>query len=116
MKEKKTSEILRKAKKLIEKPEKWTTGQYFSQGAMCSLGAVIKATGQSRKYFNAHREDVYNAEEVLNKATTEIVKNPCSECFGSVVDYNDAPRRTHKQILKLFDTAIKIADEQESKS
>lgn len=114
-KEKKTSEILRKAKKLIEKPEKWCTGQYFSQGSMCSVGAVIKASGQSRKEFDVCRLDVQQAEETLNKATMQVVNNTCSESFGCVVDYNDAPRRSHKQIMKLFDIAIKIAEKQELK-
>ena len=54
-----TAEVLLAAKKLIDKPEKWTKGIMFARDRMCAVGAIAKATMRlphSNEYFTtAHR-------------------------------------------------------------
>lgn len=98
---------LEAARKLIEKPENWCKGaeardadgnrvsDYSTKAvSYCALGAISRATkgrGATRRYSAAW--------SALERATV----------VGSIAAYNDAPRRTHKQILKLFDRAISRA-------
>lgn len=98
-----TVEVLRKARALIEKPEAWVKEHF-----------AVKADGQDTHYADADAvrfcvagalrrvEDQHGlAYEILRQA---------ARCFGSICEWNDAPERTHAEVLAAFDKAIAIAE------
>ena len=107
----KTSEILTKAKALIDKPEKWTIGAYARNGEtavpndnkyanrFCALGAVKRAGYELEV-------EVYDALDALDNCA--FYKHG----FCSVIRFNDS--KTHPEVMALFDEAIAEAVKQES--
>ena len=102
----KTSEVLIKAKALLENVG-WcqnVTAKFFGNDyattpiAYCAHGAIIY-TEQS---IAGHLE----ALEILRSLTPE----------RHTTRFNDAPGRTKEEILALYDAAIKVAEEWESKA
>ena len=100
------ADILRAAKARIATPERWTRGrmardedgngvQSVSEHACawCSIGAVEAETGASTSAL-------VRALRALNRA---IDNKP-------IDDWNDAPGRTHAEVLAAFDRAIAIAE------
>jgi len=108
----KNSEILIKARQVIEKPEHWTQESYARDNAgasladgyateavcWCSLGAIEKVTGLDNW-------DSYEAVSFLTEAMVDVPRQ-------SVEDFND--NHSHSDVLALFDQAITKATEQES--
>jgi len=102
--------VLRKARALLEKPEHWTQGMmargksgrrifYGSRSAVCwcADGAIWRAANGSlisRKGWVANA-----AEQYLSAATGRRVSA-----------FNDAPERTHAEVLAAFDRAIALAE------
>ncbi len=104
-----TADILRKAKALIDAPEKWTKGAFcrsaagkavstFSRDAVCfcAVGAIarLEVTGVITD-VRASR-----AEEALRDAIHAT----------AVSHWNDAPERTHAEVMAAFDKAIALAE------
>lgn len=107
------SEILIKARALIEKPENWTQGHLardntgfpvdeMSEDAVCfcSLGATTKAAG-------SHSPAMCSADAYLDLAATEIMQS----AMGSVESLND--NTDHPTVLRMFDLAIAKAQASE---
>jgi len=87
------ADVLRRAKALIDTPEKWSKG-VFGPG-LCVLGAVYVANG---------REDVSDTHVPwLVKALG--LRNGCQ-----VFEWNDAPETTHADVMAAFDRAIALAE------
>lgn len=101
-------EALKKARALLSKPGKWTTGAFarnrsgkslddgFAAGAtcFCAMGAVEKVTG----------EPIYGplATQCDRTLRTVLVDMGHGE---SIPEYNDS-RRSVNSVLRLFDRAI----------
>ena len=107
-----TSEVLRQARKLIEKPESWTQrvrardANGFETGALaptaaawCSDGALgaVCCRDEQKTWF----EDMRTAQTHLDRAAG-------SQNF---VEFNDT--HTHAEVLDLFDQAIAAAEQEE---
>lgn len=108
----KTSEILIKAKSLIDTPDKWLTEEYADgEGCFCSLGAIAFAEANTDNYsevaFTKNWENDRPAL-LLNKAVNR--NDHCEETFAT---YND--HSSHEQVMTAFDKAIQLALEEESK-
>lgn len=101
-------EVLRKARALIEKPECWTKGVFardaegrelepnnWAATCFCSLGALAHASGCAPGAVSLR---------VLRTLAAQIGDPtfPRTE----VADFNDAPERTHAEVLAAFDKAI----------
>lgn len=99
------AEILRKARDLISVPERWTKGELARSAGgykvsprssnatcWCIEGALIKASG----------EWAYETRAI--KLMMQIVN---SVLHG----WNDAPKRTHAEVLGAFDHAIALAEQ-----
>ena len=111
----KISDVLIKAKTLIQDPESWTQGvsardilyepvPATSRDAVCfcTYGAVARALGlENSTYYH----------EVARP-----LKKACAAISGSsmVTEYNDT--HTHPEVLALFDKAIELAKETENVS
>ena len=107
-----TVEILRAARKLIERPDAWiqkelalnadgiseTTG---SKDACrwCSIGAVIVASGRT----------VHCDWEIL-PGIAQLAKGMRVARVTSIAKWNDTPGRRHSTVLRAFDRAIEFAE------
>ena len=86
-------ETLRAARALVDTPEKWGQGAHFLQGgARCMSGALISVGAPLDGA-------VYRA---LCRATAVTLDHGLSR-------WNDAPERTHADVLAAFDKAIEAA-------
>ena len=99
MKTKTIDQILRKARKYLTDPRHWTQGAYFSGRRNCAIGAVYRAGG-----YHADDMDGSPSDE-LTRATLRCLERTAR--VKSLEWWNDNPRRTHTQVLRLFDRAIK---------
>lgn len=103
-------DLLIRARELIEKG--WCQGAYAkdadgesvgatAQGAtaFCIRGAIL-AVGP---LDYAVRAPAYN---LLENIVDQITQSPCDSLAG----YNDAPGRTHAEILAVFDAALRLAE------
>lgn len=102
-----TADTLRKAKALISDSVNWNQdGDFFKGGdpetnCMCAYGACMMATGKLVDWPSD-----YPYAKPLEEASDEL--------FGfEVVMTNDNPETTHEEIMRLFDRAIELAEEQQ---
>lgn len=93
-----TVEILKAARKLIEKPENWTKGEYYRPTengyCYCAIGALAEAAGVDPD------GEVPGERELANALG--------SENLWKVVEFNDS--HTHSEVLDLFSKAIAAAE------
>lgn len=90
----KTSEILRKAKKLIPDEAHWWRGKFGQQNACeCPITAISRVINRV--------EAGWDAREAFRKAIGDT----------DISTWNDAPERTFEEVRAAFDRAIKIAQE-----
>ena len=100
---KKTADILRKARALIEKPENWAKGDLAYDGAgdpvepehneacaWCAVGAICRVENELRVFATGA-----TASLSLNLNPPRIVAS-----------FNDDPNTTHIDVLDAFDRAI----------
>jgi hypothetical protein len=108
--------ILKRARKLLSKPERWTKGALgkIKHGmpttnvmmpgvcCFCAEGALRRVCGLGSPYGSTpHFEGAFDA---LVKTTTKRV---------SPSKYNDSKRLTHRNLMQWFDRAIKLAEKQQ---
>lgn len=102
-----TAEILKAARKLIEKPENWTQGVYakdnldrgispYSANAkcFCTVGALFRAGGNLSSFHGKLPVKILDAFGVPNA--------------GEMIWVNDSS--THSEVLDLFSKAIAAAE------
>lgn len=101
----KTSTALKKAKARLK--GKWCKGAYYASldgspledpvrgCCVCAVGAVKIAVGDDFRLEIGAENELAKQVRVLTKGQTYAVEH-----------YNDAPRRTEAQVLRLFDRAI----------
>lgn len=99
-------EVLIKARALIERPEAWTKGaaarddggvpvSFDSERAVCFCGIGATWKVQERKSM------------AIDESGENLLHRVAGGRFGS---WNDAPERTHAEVLEAFDRAIALAD------
>ncbi len=116
-------ELLKKLRKLLEKPERWTKGEYakdtdgYRVGSCEKEAACFCLLGGIRRVVDGTEEEIEMkaakalAKIALPKAASELEKN--GVFYGSDVDYgsllptfNDAKKTKHRDVLKVIDKAI----------
>lgn len=100
----KPSEVLRAARKLIERPENWCKQHRIvdlpgGQFAYCVLGAIEHAPGGG-----VLDQSPWHAKNWFARA----IHSP------SIGEWNDVSRRNHPEVLAAFDRAIALAEAEES--
>jgi hypothetical protein len=91
-----TSEVLRQARALIDTPAKWHQGGGMpADGPYCVAMACCKAA----------QDIAYDGPQTVIARTLGL-----PDPTGSLFDWNDAPERTHAEVLAAFDTAISYAE------
>ncbi len=104
---------LEKAKALIDTPHKWTQGTYAqdSEGwsvtvssadavCYCAHGAIAAVGG-----LGSERTDA------MADAVAEVLELPGKHEYNRLPPWNDAPERTHAEVMEAFDKAIAYAQE-----
>lgn len=120
----KASQVLEKAKALIDTPEKWTQGhpardawnwkvRIDSRDAtqFCMNGARWRALNAVTYNATYGVDDQVRQRLRLDDATRRLLREACGEY---VPDWNDAPQRTHAEVMEVFDKAIKLAKAKEN--
>lgn len=103
---KKTSELLREAKALIDTPDKWMQGEYCNESSyedstcFCSLGAIKKTLGRIVKY----ESDTNRVSIALGKVIPGGYRN--------IASWND--ESTHDQVMAKWNEAIALAEKEEA--
>lgn len=95
-----TVEVLKKARALIEDPERWTQGAMKRRdGRMCAVGAVLVARGRKRPLLLDAQTD---------PAVAALAGHDDDEAhywaYSEVTDLNDS--YSHPAVLDLFDVTI----------
>lgn len=91
----KPSEVLRAARKLVEDPALWARGTGYDGCALCVSMAISEAAKVS---------GVCSADFIFARAIG--VKDETAGVYA----WNDAPERTHAEVLEAFDRAIALAE------
>lgn len=104
-----TVEILTEAKALINTPERWTKGKF-----------AALADGSSAHWDNPNATcycivgAIFLAEEHMNVAASPTTTRAIMKAVGAKISrdvsvWNDAPERTHAEVMDAFDRAIELA-------
>lgn len=86
----KMHKIYREARELIAKRSNWGKGAYECDGKFCLMGAIIT------------KSDAMTLREPLHHCIQKHFPSRPSH----IEDFNDHPRTTHKDVLKVLDCAI----------
>lgn len=89
------ADTLREARRRIEEPEKWGKG-FGRYPKICMLDAIRETEPDINIRGKAYR--------LLDKAIG---------ICGDFTAWNDAPERTHAEVLRAFDKAIELAEKAE---
>jgi hypothetical protein len=97
--------ILKAARRLLTPKHRWTKGVYSDERegetCYCSLGALMAVS--SNRYTLGYDVAAYE----LHKISLKYPKGR-----RGIIAYNDHPQTTHRQVLSLFDRAIKSLEKQ----
>lgn len=86
-----TASILRRARALIDRPEKWGQLGLRLRPGLCALGAIWTEAG-AEKFDQAY--------PYIGRAVGHL----------DIARWNDHPSRTHAEVLVAFDRAIELAE------
>lgn len=101
-------EILQKTKAYLSDRELWCQGHgavllYDGRVARCALSALSTINGSTTaEYCDGALAPLIKATKLHSLAGNT-----------SIIDFNDSPNTTHEDIMRLFEKAIQIAEEDE---
>ncbi len=90
-------DILRAAGTIIDSPEKWGQGPCLPEGRYCLGLAVSMVLGDEEN------DEYWRTHDILCVATG-------SDAFDAVSSWNDAPGRTHEEVMGLIEKAVELAE------
>ena len=93
------ADTLRRARAMIDAPEKWCKGAFDAGGRFCMLGAVIR----SKPRF----EDFAEGIEFVGKCDAALRR---ASGGWSTMSWNDDADTTHADVMSAFDRAIELAE------
>jgi len=107
-----TVEILRKAKALIDAPEKWS--KRFA--AANAAGAMVLPTHREARRFCALGAiaRAQKADYILAGPVVTAFRSGAALGSRPISSWNDAPGTTHADVMAAFDRAIELASKQEA--
>lgn len=107
-------EILRKARELLSKPESWTQ-RAFARDAEGNFAHVYSDRAACYCLLAALRRANPDPEKegfLAARVRLQGLIDGRYHQFANVVEYNDAPERTHADVLALLDKAIEEAEDE----
>jgi len=90
------------ARKLIERPENWFSFSYHGQRPeklFCAFTALRSA-----------RLDGFDAYDLIDTTSAPFQYFRLAAGCEDIIAWNDAPERTHAEVLAAFDRAITLAE------
>lgn len=114
------SEILTRAKGLIDRPEKWVQGTFFVGKRRCTTAALYDGAGMNFETGLLYAQPPLSSEflqardtlaGVMKYIRPEIYSGTDPDPITSMCIFNNAS--THEELMKCFDQAIQVAAEQE---
>lgn len=111
-----TIEILRNARKLIERPGAWTRGAYARDANLnkIHLRGMLHVTARCYCPLGALYVAAGSIDAPLEPEVSVLCEGIGGIEFrdnGDLVTWNDAPERTHIEVLDAFDRAIALAEQ-----
>jgi len=108
----KVSTALKKAKKLINTPNKWVKGALTKGNKHCAIGAVLTAVPNPIPGIYDPQTEQFrrHMRQLLNAAL------PSERNHNSVMMFNDEYDTKHRDVMDLFDMAITFAELNEEES
>lgn len=94
-----TIEILKKARELLSDPARWCQNKYKDGDKRCMAGALAESAGCN---ILPAVDDALEAIEIK----LEYITSAEALRLEHIPTFNDAPERTHAEILQRFDEAI----------
>ena len=91
-------ELLKKARKMIDEPEKWTRGTYYFYGRYCLVGAIRYAEGVGDKRM--YTPQLIRVCRLLSPRSTTGKR-----AISRVIERNDSS--SHSELLAWLDRAIR---------
>lgn len=98
-----TVEVLKRARETISKPERWTQGAY----ARDARGYPIGVGHSDAVCFCATGAIARGAPDPEARALAQMGVRIGRRPVEGLAAWNDAPERTHAEVLAAFDSAIK---------
>lgn len=93
-------DILIEAKRLIENPVQWLQGNGCdAQGRLCASYAILRAFVPEDRWGTI---DPHSTQRMYAAQALEKVIGP-----AEIYEWNDNRRRTHQQVMRAFDRAIR---------
>lgn len=116
-----TVELLHKSRKLLEKDDKWTKGEYEMQGRYCAVGAIMQIGGfwGTPSELSIYPQDSLDKlcdvileqfPDRLNPDIFPILDSP-SNRETAITQFNDHKDTTLDEVLAVFDKAQVKAEE-----
>lgn len=104
----KTVTILKRARKLLSNPKRWCQWRY----GQTKEGWLVDPEAKAAYSFCAVGAIRRVAKDAADDDATEAAKALLDRCVPgySIIDYNDAKKRKHEQVLAVFDKAIARAE------
>lgn len=113
-----TVEILTKAKELLSKPKKWIKGILYStiksgDGSFCSIGAMRYVANIPFDTVMPNNHINKSSYRMARELLTSTISHKTNKKFIDIITFNDDKQTTKKQVLNMFDLAIKKAKRNE---
>lgn len=101
-----STDVLTKARALIARPRGWVKHDFQQERkdgliAYCAMGANTQARIELAAPFGSEKR----ANDRLRKAIRDYTGDPT---FLSVAEFNDLPKTSRRDVLAIFDRAIKM--------
>lgn len=105
-------QILIDAKALIADPARWSKGLFYNgrKCSYCAVGALNVASGCETPYGAGDNtpKGVRIANQTARRFLDHAVNSYAPSEF-SVMSFNDKPRTSHEDVMRVFDKAIEAA-------
>lgn len=96
--------VLVRARKLIETPEKWCQFAPWGVEQLCVGSALDQAVADLHPSDRSH----YGYVSKLNDQSWEVMRRVLGFKMRLIGEWNDAPSRTHAEVLAALDAAIAL--------
>jgi len=101
-----TVEILKAAKQVISKPEAWCQGDE----ARTETDEVVTPDNSLAVKFCMLGSTFKIADSDAGRSARRFLYRTMGDSEVDLVDWNDAPERTHAEVMAKFDEAIALAE------
>lgn len=103
-------DILKGARDRLAKPDGWCRDRMYNGDAACSAGAITLQFKNFDYSSGCLRKEAH--KYLVLALPAKDAKWPSLPDLNQITFYNDEARRTQEEVVSLFDSAIKILEEE----